>query len=273
MKKKLLICTLMIAYMLPIFAQEQLHDVFRLSAYNAALPDDLKVDGIPISEACMYELMWLMLGEKGQPTSISISKYQNRNRHDGDEFTWEYKGTLPGAKHVILFYTHPEGAMGKFTMIAIIKRQGDTLEYAGAIHGGDRHSTMIHYVSVEGEKIIFSQGVASGSFCEVLENLGGVDEFPLGHCIGEACYMGAVEWEAMLQKNGDISKKFISFSPAECGEEAETLLPDGPSQTIESKNLAALKKQFIIFQSKDGGALDGDAIRDVVAKARAAAFL
>ncbi len=213
---------------------------------TATLPADFYYEGKPIHETYLEE--WLSpglfryLSEDEMMISLSeaVKEPDSVEQSDIDEedflwsnneeiFEWNYLGAVPGGHHILRAYCWPRGAMGKFTAFFIVHRDGDRLVISDIIEGGDRHSSSIYGLKVEGNKVVYRRGASMAGFVERALTM-----FPelqplydrsskTGLCYGEAGFMGVYEMAATISDKGEVlSDEVLMFYPAEGGEGSDT---------------------------------------------------
>lgn len=193
-----------------------------------ALPNDLMYEGkgIPDTFLCFY----FGFPEVSQELDLTnCLKEEPPITYDNDcwgppniDFKWDYLGTFPGNFHLIKTYYWEAGAMGKFTSLLLVKREGQHFKISDALYGGDRHASMIFSANIKDNKITYSQGATSLGLMEIAAEL-----FPdikqlyeksskTGLCWGEACYIGKFEYEVTVTPGGKFKNmELLSFSPGE----------------------------------------------------------
>lgn len=204
---------------------------YKQSNKNAAnypiksVPQELLYTNKPISDEHMKELTPILCGAE-ESREIDLSAFvPNRKPIDDeqDKYEWRYIGTLPYGNHIIYSYLWPANATGKFTQIALVKREGSLLTATPLITGGDKHATMINAESckLNGNVLTYQQHMTNGLLYQTLLN-----EFPeLSKYLenknneklywGEADYLGYGTFEAILTPDGKLKKNVLkSFTLA-----------------------------------------------------------
>ena len=191
------------------------------------LPQDLMYKNKPISDKCMEELVPLLYGEFIEIDLDTFIEPKKQNythgydyENDCDEYEWNYIGTLPNGDHLIHGYLWPEGAMGKFTEIAIVRRIGNTLKAIGCITGGNRHATMIpaRPCTLIGNKLTYEQYMTTGSLhSKIMKQYPELTQYAENKnhkklYWGEADYIGYAIFEVIIHNGKIESKRSISFT-------------------------------------------------------------
>lgn len=177
----------------------------------------------------------------------------------GDIFTWKHVGTLPNGNQIVYAYYWPDGAMGKFSGLYVVKYDKDkeTLHFVTEIAWGERHSSGVAETGwqLDGSTLTYSHHMSCYGFLDyMLDNYPNLyelaqDKSRQGLCYGESGYLGYGDFKVTVNPDGTLqNKKLITFNVAIAGLEQPEETPALCSLPITD----ALLYIFLKFNAKNG---------------------
>lgn len=178
---------------------------------------------------------------------------------EGDIFTWKHVGILPNGDHIVYAYYWPDGAMGKFSGLFVVKYDQDknTLYFVAEIAWGERHSSGVAETGwkLEGNTLTYSQHMSCHGFFDYM-----LDKYPnlweyaqgksrAGLCYGEFGYFGDGDFQVTINPDGTLQdRRLLAFNVAIAG----LAQPEETPAVDSLPMLDALLYVFLKFNAKNG---------------------
>lgn len=205
-----------------------------------------------------------LLGSCDAEIEVTVAPHENPEEDpyhfpaEGDIFTWKSVGILPNGDHIVYAYYWPEGAMGKFSGLYVVRYANDTLSLIAEIAQGERHSSGVteNGWKLADNVLTYCQHMSSHGFFDYM-----LDKYPNlfelaesksreGLCYGEAGYLGYGEFQVTINPDGTLQdRRLISFSAGIAGLEQEEQQPAFGSLSI----VDAMLYVFVKCNAKAGG--------------------
>lgn len=170
--------------------------------------EDFQYNGNAIPDHCLESFFNGCLFNEDELDLPNCFAEQSED-YPASTFEWEDVGMLFGNNHVIWMYRWEHDAMGKFSGILLIKREGEKLKLLDVVAMGDRHSSLITSCKIENDQIHYTQNATQESlFYQITKSIPELEPHCIqaGLCSGEAGFVGRFKYIATITEEGIVTK-------------------------------------------------------------------
>lgn len=199
---------------------------------NQISPIHQKSTNSEIPAECIQRLLiGHLLGYMEPLKSVNLAELTAEEKNEltvreGDIFNWKPIGVLPNGNQIVYVYYWPDGAMGKFSGLYVVRYFNNTLYFVAEIAWGERHSSGIceEDFQLNGNQLTYSRHMSSFQFfdymLEIFPDLFELAEHKSreGLCYGEAGYLGFGTFKVDIAPDGKLTnEQLLSFNAAIAG--------------------------------------------------------